>query len=219
MAYNAQLSVDSKHQIILANDVCQDGHDANQLIPQIKNVEKNVGKLPEGTKVGVDSGYSDSENIKFLEDNNLDGYVPSRAQAQEFDGKEQTLNHDKYDYDWKSDEIIVDGVRLPYSNSYVRKDSGKKILVYYNKEERIRKQVPEFFRERLRMKEKMETKEAREIYDKRKTIVEPPIGNIKQNLGFREFLLRGLEKVKTEFNLVCIAHNLQKIWSAQRIGC
>ncbi|MBU1854600.1 MAG: transposase, partial [Nanoarchaeota archaeon] len=35
---------------------------------------------------------------------------------------------------------------------------------------------------------------------------------IKQNLGFREFLLRGLDKVKVEFNLACIAHNLQKIW-------
>jgi transposase len=35
-------------------------------------------------------------------------------------------------------------------------------------------------------------------------------GNIKQNLGFREFLPRGKEKVKIEFNLACIAHNLRK---------
>ncbi len=38
------------------------------------------------------------------------------------------------------------------------------------------------------------------------------IGNIKQNLGFREFLLKSLDKVKMEMNLVCIAYNLGKIW-------
>jgi transposase len=42
-SYNAQFSVDAKHQIILANDVCQDGHDANQLVPQIENIEENIG--------------------------------------------------------------------------------------------------------------------------------------------------------------------------------
>ncbi len=48
-------------------------------------------------------------------------------------------------------------------------------------------------------------------YKKRMHTVEPPIGNIKFNLGYRYFLLRGLTKVKGEFNLMCIAHNLKKI--------
>ena len=55
----------------------------------------------------MDSGYSDAENIKFAEDNKIDLYVPSRAQAQEFDGKEQSLNHDKYEYDAERNELIV----------------------------------------------------------------------------------------------------------------
>ena len=62
------------------------------------------------------------------------------------------------------------------------------------------------------MKEKMNAKESRLIYGLRKITVEPVIGNIKQNLGLREFLLRGLDKVKIELNLACIAHNLMKIW-------
>ena len=62
------------------------------------------------------------------------------------------------------------------------------------------------------MKKKMVTEEAHEIYNKRKTTVEPVFGNIKQNLGVREFLSRGLKFVKNEFNIVCIAHNLKKIW-------
>ena len=66
----------------------------------------------------------------------------------------------------------------------------------------------------------MSTEEGKEVYNLRKITVEPVIGNIKANLGFREFLLRGLEKVKIEFNLVCIAHNLQKIWKSRAAnGC
>jgi|TARA_Y100000294_G_C8536765_1_gene329407 transposase len=210
LSYNTQLSVD-KNQVILANDICQDKHDANQFIPQIKNVKENIDLLKK-TKVGLDSGFSSGDNIKFAEDENIDLYVPSRAQAQVFNGKEDTLNHDNYEYDWKNDEIIADGIRYPYHHSYIRKDSGKKILVYQIKGAKLRKQVPEFFRERLRMKEKMEKQKSKEVYDLRKITIEPVYGNLKQNLGFREFLLRSLESVKIEFNLVCIAHNLQKIW-------
>ncbi|MBI2565035.1 transposase [Candidatus Woesearchaeota archaeon] len=41
-------------------------------------------------------------------------------------------------------------------------------------------------------------------------------GHMKQNLGFREFLLRGLEKTKIEMNLISIAHNLEKIHRMMR---
>jgi transposase len=58
----------------------------------------------------------------------------------------------------------------------------------------------------------MVIKEANEIYKQRKQVVEPAIGNYKENLGFREFLTRGLTSVRNEFNLVCTAANLRKIW-------
>ena len=207
-AYNTQFSV-TKNQIIVANDVCQDGHDAHQFIPQAKNIKENI-ELKKSTKVGVDCGYSDGINIKFAEDEKINLYVPSRAQAQEFDGKEQSLNHDKYEYDWKKDELIVGKTRFRFKGLYVRKD-GKKIFQYWNDKLKKKKDVPFYFRERLRMRDKMELPESKEIYRLRKSTVEPVIGNIKQNLGFREFLLKGLDKVKIEMNLVSIAHNLQKI--------
>ena len=209
LSYNAQLSV-SRNQIIVANDICQDGHDAHQFIPQMMNIKENV-KLKKGTKVGVDCAYSDGENIKFAEDERIDLYVPSRAQAQEFDGKKQTLNHDNYEYDWKKDELIVGKCRFYFKGTYTRKN-GKKILMYYNDKLKKKKDVPFHFRERLRMRDKMSAEEGKKVYGLRKITAEPVYGNIKANLGFREFLLRGLEKVKTELNLVCIAHNLQKIW-------
>jgi transposase len=208
-AYNTQFSV-TKNQIIVANDVCQDGHDAHQFIPQMKNVKENI-KLKKETKVGVDCGYSDGINIKFAEDEKIDLYVPSRAQAQEFDGKEQSLNHDKYEYDWRKDELIVGKTKFRFKGLYVRKD-GKKIFQYWNDQLKKKKDVPFHFRERLRMRDKMEKDESKEVYRLRKCTVEPVIGNIKQNLGFREFLLKGLDNVKIEINLASIAHNLQKIW-------
>ena len=62
--------------------------------------------------------------------------------------------------------------------------------------------------ERRRMAEKMRSGEGREEYKKRNETVELPFGNIKQNLGLREFLTWRLKNVKIEFNLTCIAHNL-----------
>lgn len=208
-AYNPQFSV-TKNQIIVANDVCNEGHDAHQFVPQMKNIKENI-QIRKDTKIGVDCGYSDGINIKYAEDEKIDLYVPSRAQAQEFDGKEQSLNHDKYEYDRKKDELIVGRRRYRFKGEYTRKD-GKRILMYYNDKLKKKKDVPFYFRERLRMRDKMKLSESKEIYRLRKCTVEPVIGNIKQNLGFREFLLKGVDKVKIEMNLVCIAHNLQKIW-------
>jgi transposase len=216
MAYNAQISVDSKNQIIVATGICQVSHDANQLVPQVEAIEENVGKLLKGTKIGADCGYSSADNYKSLEDKKLDGYIPSRVQAQELNGKETTLKHDNYEYDEEKDELIVGKDKFYYKFQYTRKN-GMKILSYYNDKLGKKKDVPYYFRERLRMKKKMETQEAKEIYSLRQAVAEPPFANIKQNLGFREFLLRGKEKVKIEFDLVAMAHNLRKVWNKWRI--
>ena len=138
--------------------------------------------------------------------------MPSRAQAQELEGKEQTLNHDNYEYDAKKDELIVGRHRFYFKSAYTRKN-GKKIIMYYNDELKKKKDVPFYFRERLRMRDKMEKPESKRVYGTRKITVEPVYGNLKENLGFRGFLLRGLKSAKIELNLACIAHNLQKIFN------
>jgi transposase len=66
-----------------------------------------------------------------------------------------------------------------------------------------------------RMAHKLRTKEGRACYAKRKQIVEPVFGQIKQGRGFRQFLLRGLKKVQGEWKLACLTHNLLKIWRYQ----
>ncbi|MDE5446541.1 transposase [Bradyrhizobium hipponense] len=54
----------------------------------------------------------------------------------------------------------------------------------------------------------------RSRYRLRKQIVEPVFGQIKQARGFRQFLLRGIDKVKPEWALICTAHNLVKLGRA-----
>ena len=62
-----------------------------------------------------------------------------------------------------------------------------------------------------RMQRKLETKDGAAVYATRKTIVEPVFGQIKQARGFRQFLLRGLEKVRGEWALICLTHNILKL--------
>ena len=63
-----------------------------------------------------------------------------------------------------------------------------------------------------RMKRKLKTKAGKAVYAARKTIVEPVFGQIKQARGFRQFLLRGIHKVRGEWSLLCLTHNILKIY-------
>jgi len=61
------------------------------------------------------------------------------------------------------------------------------------------------------MRHRLQTKEGKALYAKRKATVETVFGIIKQVLGFRQFLLRGLESVQSEWSLVCIGWNLKRM--------
>jgi len=63
-----------------------------------------------------------------------------------------------------------------------------------------------------RMAAKVQTPEGRALYARRKVIVEPVFGQIKEARGFRRFLLRGLDHIRGEWRLVCLTHNLLKLW-------
>jgi transposase len=62
-----------------------------------------------------------------------------------------------------------------------------------------------------KMKYRLHTQEGRKLYAKRKSTVEPVFGIIKNIMGFRQFLLRGVEAVQGEWDLVCIAWNLKRM--------
>lgn len=63
-----------------------------------------------------------------------------------------------------------------------------------------------------RIRRKLKTKQGKKTYSKRKESVEPVFGQIKEARGIRSFLLRGLERVKAEWSLICLTHNILKLW-------
>ncbi len=63
------------------------------------------------------------------------------------------------------------------------------------------------------MKHRLKTKSGKAVYATRKSTIEPVFGIIKSVMGFRRFLLRGLDAVKGEWDLVCIAFNLKRFYA------
>jgi hypothetical protein len=63
-----------------------------------------------------------------------------------------------------------------------------------------------------RMAAKVRTPQGHALYARRKVIVEPVFGQIKEVRGFRRFLLRGLANIRGEWRLICLTHNLLKLW-------
>ena len=61
------------------------------------------------------------------------------------------------------------------------------------------------------MKHRLKTTAGKALYAKRKCSVEPVFGIIKAAMGFRQFLLRGLELVAGEWDLVCMAYNIKRL--------
>ena len=71
--------------------------------------------------------------------------------------------------------------------------------------------LPEDATDVEKMKYYLQTKEGKDLYALRKSMIEPIFGVIKHVMGFRQFMLRGFEKSKGEWNLICIAYNLKRL--------
>ena len=69
-----------------------------------------------------------------------------------------------------------------------------------------------------KMRRKLKTKKGRKCYGLRKELPEPVFGQIKQVRGFRQFLLRGMAKVSSEWKFICTGHNLLKLFGARQQG-
>lgn len=227
-SYNAQITADHDSGIIVAQDVTQACTDHAQVEPQVKKTEEQLGRLPEGTTWSFDNGYFSGGNLRFLERKRIDGYIPNSTQAQELKGNEVGVGpfaKEQFEYDEATDQF-----RCPNGKILSRKGeyeyNGKSVYAYYGANCREcpfrsecagegKKRVITSYgyeAERMRMAAKMRSDTGKAEYKKRSETVEWIFGNIKQNMKFREFLTRGLESVRTEYNLVCSAHNLKIIW-------
>jgi len=121
----------------------------------------------------------------------------------------------------KVQQVLADSGYCSEEN--LRKAAKKKVDLYVaTGKQKHNQPVPSSPRGRIpksatlveRMKRKLMCKAGQGIYARRKTIVEPVFGQIKQAQGFRQFLLRGVGKVRSEWALVCATHNMLKLYRA-----
>jgi transposase len=121
----------------------------------------------------------------------------------------------------KVQQVLADSGYCSEEN--LRKAAKKKVDLYVaTGKQKHNQPVPSSPRGRIpksatlveQMKPKLMSKAGQGIYARRKTIVEPVFGQIKQAQGFRQFLLRGVDKVRSEWALVCATHNMLKLYRA-----
>jgi transposase len=163
-AFNGQVAVDSKCQVIVAAGVTQEGNDKQPVEPMVERMRVSLrDRCPK--RMTMDNGYYTDQNVEFLKRKGIDAYIATGRR--------------------KHGEVPPPAPR------------GR---------------IPEGLSIKERMARKLCTIKGRGTYAKRKGIVEPVIGQFKEARGFRRFLLRGLESVQYEFDLICLTHNLLKLF-------
>lgn len=159
-AYNTQIAVDAQAQIIVAATVVQTPTDAEQLLPALLAVKKNLGRL--SAQATADAGYFSPAGLAADQLKEVDLYVPPNNPA---------------------------GMKSrPTVNAIIRDQ----------------------------MRAKLQRPGGYEIYKRRNIIVEPVFADIKHLRQFRQFLLRGLVAVAAEWSLICMTHNLRKLFRANQ---
>ncbi len=139
---------------------------------------------------------NDKQQVKPLVESlkaNTGGKKPKKASADNGYFSEDNI---EYLQEEKIDEYIATG-RLKHSEKPPPAPRGR---------------IPNNATTKERMARKLRTVKGRGTYKKRKQIVEPVFGQIKEARGFRRFLLRGLENVSAEWDLICLTHNLLKLF-------
>jgi len=220
LSYNAQVTAD-KNGIIVAADVTSKNVDGGDLLKEnLNQAKKNIGRWGKIKTIVADAGYYETEAVKQLSKEGYKCLVPKRGKA----NNESRFEYDKSDNTFKCEK----GKNLERVTTKISRENrydvyaaklgdctscelcgkcykgngagryGRKLMIYEDRE---------FVERHIEQLEKN-----RKLYNKRKNVIEPVIGIIKVRHRFRGFLLRGLEKVKTEWILVTTGFNLMKIW-------
>ena len=198
LSYNCQAAVDEKEGVIVAADVTSEANDKRQMLPMLEKVEETVEKKPE--KAVMDAGYYSKDNLEKAEKVETDCYVTSKKWEEEVrEERSQKKEEAKVVVRSFANPPLPKGVEIANEDSVIE-----------NAETSSNREPVDAIR---RMAAKLQTEEGKEIYRQRKKIVEPVFGQMKFNLGFRRFHLRGLDKASGEWTLVCLVHNIKKIYA------
>jgi len=210
VGYNAQAAVDSKHHLIVAHEVTNQGHDRAQLSNMAAQA-KTVLAVDELTVV-ADRGYYSGEEIKACEDA---GIQTSGNQAKGFYGKRDFIYHSEDDeYECPAGERAI--------YRFAREENGKQIRRYWSsactrcalkpkcttgKNRRISRWEHEAILDTVESR----LEQAPEMMKVRRSTVEHPFGTIKYWMGATHFQMKTLKHVSTEMSLHVLAYNMKRV--------
>jgi transposase len=217
VGYNVQTAVDSKHKLIIANDVTNDPGDRDWLSPMALQAKAVLGCTFDAV---ADVGYYHGEEVKTCL---AAGITPDVTRPiTSANPKLGLFSQDDVIYDKATDTSQCPaGERLTFRFATV--ELGRHIRYYATPAgracplkqrctrnqggRRLTRWVDEHWLEEMEQR----VRSRPEVMKQRKQLVEHPVGTIKRwwEQGF--FLMRGLEKVRTEFSLTVLAYNLRRI--------
>lgn len=225
--YNVQIG--TENQFVVGYSLHQRPTDTRCLIPHLEQLRTAIGTIPE--TVIADAGYGGEENYAYLADKQCTAVVKYNTfhQEQSAAWRKDVSKLENWSYHEAEDMwMCPNGRWLTFQRESARKtDSGYTIRVrhYRNPDcgecplkaqctqaagnREIRVSIP-YLRLKQQAKELLQSEEGRHLSVLRMTEPESVFGQVKNNRGFRRFLLRGLPKVSLEVGWLCLAHNLLK---------
>lgn len=229
-AYNCQLLVEDKGEIIVGNNISDSPADVTETEPTMEKFKVEQEESLEGKEVFQDNGYSSSKTAEYYEKEKAIAYIPDTATTKELHGKAKEISkfsNDNFKLDFKKNQALCPaGHKLKFVRREVRKKNsinwtnvyrGDKCKSCEFRNECIRCKKNHPYREveinphmrkiRLRFK----TKKGLEKYSKRFHNGEVAQAHIEHNLGYREFKCRSINSCENELNLLSAAYNLVKI--------
>ena len=226
-AYNAQLSVDIKTQLVVANEAVTDTVDFDQFKKQHHNIEDNLD-ADQARAYNADAGYHNLEQLEYVYTNNIDVIMASPQNPENFiDKTAKYYCYHQFIYEQENDSYRCPaGEKLTYIKNYKKGDKWqgrvystsacdgcilkKKCISPKTRFKHLRREDRQHLSEKMLQQSSQPEGKAR--LKRRSSSVETVFGNIKHNLGFRRFNLKGLSAVGAELNLICIAHNINKLF-------
>jgi Transposase DDE domain len=226
LSYNAQISADAAHGLIVGVAVTQEVNDYGQLLPAVERIEQRLEKKPQ--QMVADAGYTTRETIEAMAERKID-FLGSLTGAEKLSRADTTdrLPPSAFVYDRERDCFVCpEGKLLGYEGRHAK----KKGFTYYRYEAEWRdcqgcarkpqccpenqKQGRSVVRGEesaavLAFHQKMSSEEAQAQYRRRGRVVEFCHAWIKSKLGLRQFHVRGLVKVQMEMLWACLTYNLQ----------
>jgi transposase len=227
--YNTQIS--TNNQIITNYTIHQNPTDTKTLKPHLESFKNEYGFLPK--ELTADAGYGSEENYEYLEQNNVEAFVKYNyfdKEQSEDDKAKPAFHVDNLYYNkeqncyycpmgqrmnFKGDKIESSeaGYDKTLSSYQAQNCNGCPIRgqCHKGKDNRIIAVSHRLHELKAMARERLLSERGKIHRSKRPIDVEPVFGILKQNKGFRRFLLKGLDKVSIEFGLLALAHNLKKL--------